>query len=255
MLSKPLMQGRVALVTGASRGIGKATARLFAQHGATVVVNYNSSEQIAQQVVDEIVGSGGKAMAFKASVDNAEQMEAMVAHVEQSLGPIDTLVMNAAAVRHQAFGPVLEFRWDAFQDIVLGELAGIFFPVQVVVPRMIQRKQGNLIALSSTVSRYPVQGQGPHAIGKSGVDAYVKILATELGPYGIRVNAIAPGTVETEATAFIPEESKQMMRNVTPLRRIAQPEDIAGAILLLATSEAGFITGQYISVGGGIYMP
>jgi 3-oxoacyl-[acyl-carrier protein] reductase len=179
----------------------------------------------------------------------------MVKQVEEELGPIETLVMNAAPVKRFVFAPFAEFDWEVFQGMVLGNLAGIYFPARAVAPLMIQRKRGNLIAVSSTISRLNREGTVAHAAGKSGVDAMMRVLAQELGPYGIRVNTIAPGPVETDATAAISAEIKQMTARMAPLRRIAQPEDIAGAIYLLALDEAQFITGSYTSVSGGIYMP
>lgn len=250
-----LLEGQVALITGASRGIGAATARLFARHGAAVGVNYNASAARAQEVVEAIRAEGGRAITVQASVDDAGQLAAMVQRVEQELGPIDTLVMNAAAVHKFAFAPVLEASWEMFQDIVMGELAGIYFPARAVAPLMVERKRGNLIAVSSLVTRSTREGSGAHAAGKAGVDALTKVLARELGPHGIRVNIVAPGATETEASAPVIAQYKGAYTANLPLRRIAQPEDVAGAILLLATQEAGYLTGNYLAVGGGSYMP
>lgn len=249
------LRGQVVLVTGASRGIGAATARLFGAHGATVGVNYYQNEQKARQIVQEIEALGGKALAIQATIDDAREVAAMVTQVEEELGPIDTLVMNAAPVKRYVFAPFAEFDWEVFGGMVLGNLAGIYFPARAVVPLMIQRKRGNLIAVSSTISRLSLEGSIAHAAGKSGVDAMVRVLAQELGPHGIRVNTIAPGMVETEASAGQSDESKRMAARRSSLRRIAQPEDIAGAIYLLALGEAGFLTGSYLSVSGGTYMP
>jgi 3-oxoacyl-[acyl-carrier protein] reductase len=253
-MTQPLHKDRIVLVTGASRGIGAATALRFAQHGAVVAVNYYKSKDAAERVVAEIEAMGGKALAVQADVGSAEQVEAMVQRVEEQLGAIDTLALNATAVREFSFKPFLEYTWDTFTDLVLGELGGVYFPARAVAPRMVERKHGNIIAVSSTVSRSGVAGTTAHAAGKSGVDAFVRVLAAELGPYGIRVNAIAPGLVRTEATAHWSEERIQALSRMFPLRRVAQPEDVAGAIVLLASDDAGFITGNYISVSGGAYM-
>lgn len=248
------LQGRVALITGASRGIGAATARLFAAHGALVGVNYHRSEQEALKIVQEIEAIGGKALAVQASVDDPQQVAAMVKRVEEELGPIETLVMNAAPTKRFAFAPFLEFDWGIFQDMVNGELAGIFFPAQAVAPLMIQRNRGNLIAVSSPLSRMGWPGSLAHAAGKSGVDAMARTLAVELGPHGIRVNTIAPGAVQTDSNPMS-EEAKEMNARTTPLRRVAQAEDVAGAIYLLALDEAGFISGSYTAASGGQYIP
>jgi len=252
-----LLQGHVALITGASRGIGAATARLFAQHGAAVAVNYHASPQHAQEVVAAIEAEGGRAIAVQASVDNPTQIMAMVQEVEQQLGPIDTLVMNATAVHNNAalFGSFLESNWEAYQDVVLGELAGVYHPARVLAPLMVERKRGNLIAVSSQIARRTPAGSGTHAAGKSSVEALMKVLASELGPHGVRVNVVAPGLTETDATTDALRDRFQQMGAALPLRRIAQPEDIAGAILLLATDEARYLTGNYLAAGGGSYLP
>ncbi|QBD75828.1 SDR family oxidoreductase [Ktedonosporobacter rubrisoli] len=261
-----LLQGHVALITGASRGIGAATARLFAQHGAAVGVNYNASAARAQEVVASIKAHGGRAIAVQASVDDAQQIEAMVRQVEQELGPLDTLVMNAIAgnrtldtsneERSQAlFVPFLESNWQLYQQMVLRTLAGVYLPARIVAPLMVERKRGNLIAVSSLAARTTSERSSALASGKAGIDALMKVLARELGPHGVRVNVVAPGAVETEASAPIIQGRKEIISQSLPLRRIAQPEDIAGAILLLALDEAGYLTGNYLSAGGGSYMP
>ncbi len=247
------LQGRVALITGASRGIGAATARLFAAHGALVGVNYYRSEREAVRIVQEIEASGGKALAVQASVDDPQQCAAMVKRVEEELGPIETLVMNAAPTKRFAFAPFLEFDWGLFQDMVLGELAGIFFPAQAVAPLMRERRRGNLIAISSPLSRMGQSGALANATGKAGVDAMVRTLAVELGPYGIRVNTIAPGAVKTASNPMT-EEMEEMLRRTTPLGRVTQAEDVAGAIYLLALDEAGFISGSYTAASGGQFI-
>jgi 3-oxoacyl-[acyl-carrier protein] reductase len=250
-----LLQGQVALITGASRGIGAATARLFARHGAAIGVNYHTNDAKAQEVVRAIRSEGGQAIAIQASVDNPVQVEAMVKQVEQKLGPIDTLVMNAIAARAYVFGPFLESNWETYQDMVMGELAGIYFPARIIAPLMIERKHGNLIAVSSLITRTAREGSGAHAAGKASVDGLMKVLARELGPHGIRANVVAPGAVETEMIPPVLREQMRTLSSTLPLRRVAQPEDIAGAILLLATQEAQYLTGNYLSVGGGSYMP
>lgn len=252
-----LLQGHVALITGASRGIGAATARLFARHGAAVAVNYHASPERAQEVVASIEADGGRAVAVQASVDNPGQVAAMVQQVEQKLGPIDTLVMNAAAIRNNSalFGPFLESSWETYQDVVLGELAGIYHPARVLAPLMVERKRGHLIAISSLIARKTPPESGPHAAGKASVEGLMKVLVSELGPHGIRVNVVAPGLTETEASAGVMPERLQQVGTTLPLRRIGQPEDIAGAILLLATDEARYLTGNYLAVGGGSYLP
>lgn len=258
-----LLRGQVALITGASRGIGAATARLFARHGAAVGVNYHASPERAREVVEEIRSFGGKAIAVQASVDNAEEVGAMVQQVEQEFGPIDTLVMNAIAGSKPAerprggsiFSSFLDSSWEGYQNIVIRTLAGVYIPARIVAPLMVERKRGVLIAVSSTVARAPYVGAGALASGKAAVEALMKALVSELGPHGIRVNIVAPGAVETEASAPVIQARKETLSQTIPLRRIGQPEDIAGAILLLATPEARYLTGNYLAAGGGNYLP
>ncbi|GHO42134.1 SDR family NAD(P)-dependent oxidoreductase [Ktedonospora formicarum] len=263
-----LLQGKVALITGASRGIGAATAKLFAKHGAIVGINYHTSAAQAGKIVESICAEGGHAIAFRANVNDAEQVEAMVEQVERDLGPIDILVLNAMATGSKSksvatskeensspFIPFLESKWDLYHNVVVGALAGVYLPARSVVPFMAERKRGNVIAISSLVARLAYPGTGALAAGKASVEAFMRVLATELGPYGIQVNVVSPGAVETEASAPVLQGQKEMLENALPLRRIAQPEDIAGAILLLATDGAQYLTGNYLAAGGGSYMP
>jgi 3-oxoacyl-[acyl-carrier protein] reductase len=247
-----LMKGRVALITGASRGIGAATAKLLAQQGAAVGVNYYSSEGAAQEVVEAIASAGGKALAVKADVREVQQVEAMVQQVTEALGAIDTLVINAHAAF--AIAPFVDHPWEDFEAKLLGELKAAFFPCKAVVPSMIEHKRGCIIAVSSAVSRQPSPGFCAHATAKSGLDGFIKSLALELGEHGIRVNAVAPGLTITDATAFIPQEQKDAVAQTIPLKRNGFPEDVARAILMLASEEARFITGAYLPVSGGIQM-
>ncbi|OUL31680.1 short-chain dehydrogenase [Nostoc sp. RF31YmG] len=247
-----LMSDRVVLITGASRGIGAATAKLLASHGAAVGVNYNSSETAAQQVVEEISSDGGKALAVKADVREPQQVDAMVKQISEAFGAIDTLVINANA--NFPIAPFVDYRWEDFEAKLLGELKGAFFPCKAVVPSMIEHQRGCIIAVSSGLSRNPGEGFCAHSTAKSGLDAFVKSLALEIGVNGIRVNAVAPGLTITDATARLPQERKDASAQFTPLRRNGLPEDIASAILLLASEEAKFITGAYLPVSGGVQM-
>lgn len=246
------MNGRVVLVTGASRGIGAATAKLIAANGALVAVNYFQSEEAAAKVVDEIIALGAKAIAVKADVRDEAQVKTMVAEVEKKLGPIDTLVSNASI--GFPVKPFTEFAWSDFDAKLTGELKAAFFCCKAVVPGMIARKFGSIVAISSTLSRHSSPGFIAHCTAKSGLDAFVRSLATELGPHGICVNVVAPGLTMTDATSWIPEEQKAAVAGMAPLQRVAQPEDIAGAVLSLVSDHARFVTGCYVPVSGGLLM-
>ncbi len=247
-----LLQNRVAIVTGSSRGIGAAIAKLFAEHGAAVGINYHSSKDAAQKVVDEIVSGGGKAIAVQADVQDRTQVESMVKQVQEAFGDVDTLVLNANASFKIA--PFMDQSWEEFEAKLIGELKSAFYPCKAVVPSMIEHKRGCIIAISSIASRHAEPGFSAHTTAKSGIDGFVKSLATELGPQGIRVNAIAPGVTLTDALSSQPQEWIDSVAEQTPLRRNAQPEDIAGGVLLLASEPARFITGTYLMVNGGSQM-
>jgi 3-oxoacyl-[acyl-carrier protein] reductase len=247
-----MLEKRVALVTGGSRGIGAASAKLLAANHAAVAVNFHSSESAARQVAEEITRAGGRAIAVQADVRVATQVAAMVEQVGRELGPIDILVSNAAI--GFSTKPFIEQTWDEFSAKLNGELQAAFNCIQAVIPSMRARHSGSIIAISSTLSRHAGPGFSAHSTAKSGLDGLVRALALELGPLGIRVNVVAPGLTETDATANVPAQAKQYTARSTPLGRIGQPEDVAGAVLMLASDQARFVTGTYVPVNGGAFM-
>jgi 3-oxoacyl-[acyl-carrier protein] reductase len=247
-----LMKDRVALITGASRGIGAATARVLAAHGAAVGVNYFRNEAAALDLVRDIEKGGGRAIAVRADVRDREQVEAMVVRVTGGLGAIDTLVLNASIQFPMV--PFLEYPWEAFEAKLTGELRAAFFCTRAVVPAMVERGGGCIIAVSSGLSRQTAPGFCAHSTAKSGLDAFARSIAAELGPHGIRVNVVSPGLTLTDATKHLPQEAKDASARHAPLGRNAQAEDIAGVILAMASDHTAFVTGAYVPVSGGSLM-
>ena len=244
-----LLKNRVALVTGASRGIGAATAKLLAAEGAAVGVNYASSRDAGQAVIDQITEAGGRAVLVQADITQPEQVRTMVETVRGEFGDIDIAVLNAGL--NFPVKPFVESKWEDFEPKLVGEIKSAFHCCQALVPSMIEKHKGSIVVVSSTLSRHSDMGFIPHCTTKSGLDAFVRSLATELGPEGVRVNTIAPGLTNTDATKFIPAEAKKAMGEALPMRRVGEPDDIAGAILMMVSDYAGYITGSYTPVAGG----
>jgi 3-oxoacyl-[acyl-carrier protein] reductase len=246
------LRGKVAIVTGSSRGIGAATARLLAQNGAKVTVNYHKNREAGARTLADIEKAGGTGILVQADATDRSQVVAMVERTEQELGPIDVLVNNA----NMSFPvmPFIEFPWDGFEQKLLHEMKAAFYCCQAVAKGMIERKHGCIVNVSSGLSRVPGPGFVAHTSAKSALDGFSKALALELGPYGIRVNVVAPGLTITDATASRPEAMKNAVADRTPLKRLAEPEDIAGAILFYCADWSRFVTGTYLPVSGGTQM-
>ncbi len=248
-----VLKDKVALVTGSSRGIGAAIARLLAFHGARVVVNYARSAEAAGSVAADIASRGGRAMLARADVTVRDEVDRMVQAVELELGPVDILVNNA----NMSFPvlPFVEYPWDDFERKLTSELKASFFTCQAVVPGMIQRRAGCIVNVSSGLSRAPGPGFVAHSAAKSALDAFSRSLALELGPHGIRVNVVAPGLTLTDATAHQPRAMHEATAARTPLRRLGQPDDVAGAVLFFCADWSRHVTGAYLPVSGGALMP
>ncbi len=243
------LEEKVALITGASRGIGETIAKLLALHGARVVVNYRSSRVEAEQVVEEILTAGGTAIAIQADVAERDQVERMVELVRQEFGPVDVLVNSA--VRSFTPSKFLELTWEEMQRDLDVVLAGAFYCCQAVLPGMVERGGGKIINLSTVAVEAPPLGQTSYVVAKSGLVGLTRSLAVEFARDNIQVNLVAPSLVETDLTRGIAKMFRQGMKNDTPLGRNASPVDVARAVLFLASSLASFTTGQTIMVTGG----
>jgi 3-oxoacyl-[acyl-carrier protein] reductase len=246
------LKGKVALVTGAGRGIGAATAKALAAQGARVAINYLCSQETADNILKEIKQQGGTAMLACADVRDRAAVNAMVVSVIRALGNIDILVNNANI--SFPIKPFTAFTWEEFEAKLMGEIKALVNCSQAVLPSMLAKKAGKLIFISSSLSRSPAYGFSAHAAAKGAVDSIAKVMATELGPEGITVNVIGPGLTLTDATKGQPKEMHDQIAGFTPLRRLGLPEDIAGVAVFLASSLSDYVNGQYLSVNGGMFM-
>lgn len=242
------LKDKVAFITGAGQGIGRITALTFAREGARVVVADINAEA-AEKVVAQIREHDGQAMAARVDVSQAESVEAAIAAAAEWGGGIDIQVNNAGITRDARMQKMSEAQWDA---VIAVNLKGVWLCARTVAPIMISGGGGCILSTSSIVAHYGNFGQSNYVATKAGVIGMTKTWARELGPHGIRVNAVAPGFTATEMIQTVPEKVLDAVRERTPLRRLGQPEDIANAYLFLASDEASFITGQVISVDGGL---
>jgi 3-oxoacyl-[acyl-carrier protein] reductase len=246
------LKDKVALITGASRGIGAASAKALAHHGATVVINYIKSKDKAEALLNEIQKTGGKGWVFQADVRDQGAVNDMVESTLKEFGKIDVLVNNANI--NFAVRPFIELTWNQIEAKMLGEMKALYNCSQAVLKDMINRKSGKLIFVSSSLSRFPGHGFSAHAAAKSAMDALAKVMAMELGPSGITVNVVGPGLTLTDATAGQPKTVHEQIAAITPLRRLGMPDDIAGAVLFLASRLSDYLSGEYIPVTGGNFM-
>ena len=246
------LKDKVALITGASRGIGAASAKALASHGATVIVNYINAKDKAEAVLDEIKVLGAKGMIFQADVRDSAAVNTMVDSALKEFGQIDIMVNNASI--NFPIRPFVELTWDQIEAKITGEMKSLYNCSQAVLKDMINRKSGKLVFISSSLSRFPGYGFSAHAAAKSAMDAMAKVMAMELGPVGITVNVIGPGLTLTDATAGLPKEMHEQVAAITPLRRLGMPDDIAGAVVFLASSLSDYLNGEYLPVTGGSYM-
>ncbi len=245
------LRDRIALVTGSSRGIGSAIARLFAAEGAAVVVHGRDDDAVAA-VRAEIEGSGGRVFSLTADLADYEQVEGMRDSIERGLGPVDTLVANAGGspIRPGPIEEIAEQDWRASVDV---NLTATFLTIKAFLPGMKERNRGNIITLSSAAARRPHPGSPiAYAAAKAGIELLTKDLAAQAGPYGVRANCIAPETILTERNQQeIPEEIQDQLRQNHPIRRLGTPEDVARTALFLASVSSAWISGITVDVAGG----
>jgi 3-oxoacyl-[acyl-carrier protein] reductase len=245
------LSGKSAIVTGASRGIGRAIAIDLAARGACVVVNYNSSEAAAQEVLSAITAAGGQAVIARGDVSKPEDANALVKVATDAYGKVDILVNNAGTTRDTLLMTMKEEDWDVVIDT---DLKSVYHCCKAVVRPMIRQRSGRIVNIASVVGLAGQAGQANYAAAKAGVIGFTKSLAREVGSRGITVNAVAPGFVPTALTDVLTAEQKENAIKMTPLGRFGKPEEVAYAVSFLASDEAAFITGAVLSVDGGLVM-
>lgn len=246
-----LLAQKTACVTGASRGIGRAIAAALAREGARVVVTYARNASEAAAVVAAIRAEGGEAEALQADVRSDQDVEALAKAVEERFGSVDILVNNAGITRDTLF---LRMNKDAWHDVIDTNLNGVYRVTKAFLRPMLRKRQGRVINIASVAGLVGNAGQANYAAAKAGLIGFTKALAREVGSRGITVNAVVPGFIDTDMTAVLPEELKAKATEQIALGRFGQPEDVAEAVVFLASDRAGYITGQTLVVDGGMTM-
>ena len=246
-----MLSGKVAIVTGASRGIGRETALTLAGYGATVIVNYCGSKDKAEAVVEEIIAAGGTAKAYQGDVSDFDVAKEMITSIKKEFWSIDILVNNAGITKDNL---IMKMSEEEFDKVIEVNLKGAFNCMKHVSRIMLKQRSGHIINMSSVSGVMGNAGQVNYCASKAGIIGMTKSLARELGSRGITVNAIAPGFIETEMTDVLSEDVKENLLGSIPLKRMGQTKDIAETVAFLASDKAAYITGQTISVDGGMGM-
>ncbi len=245
------LDSKVALVTGASRGIGRAVAISLARIGATVVINYAGNQKAAEEVEKEIHSLGGKAILIQADVSKAEAVDGMIKSIVEQCGRIDILVNNAGITRDTLLMRMKESDWD---DVINTNLKGIFLCTKAVSKIMMKQRAGKIVNMTSVVGLMGNAGQANYAAAKAGVIGFTKSMAKELAGRGINVNAVAPGFIATDMTATLSDQVKEDLSKAIPLSRLGEADDVAKAVMFLVSDYASYITGQTLNVDGGMVM-
>jgi 3-oxoacyl-[acyl-carrier protein] reductase len=243
------MHDKTCVVTGASRGIGRAIAEELAAEGASVAVNFRSSEEKAAETVEAIEAAGGEATLAQADVSDPAAVDAMAEHVHEELGPVDVLVNNAGITRDTRFDEMDREDWEAVIDV---NLTGAFTTTKAFFEDLSTAEEGRLINISSVIGQQGNYGQTNYAAAKSGLFGFTRSIAKELAPYGTTANCVAPGYTRTEMIKSVREDIKDSIREDIPLDRFAEVEEIAAVVGFIASTEASYITGEVIDANGGM---
>jgi len=243
------LAGRTALVTGGSRGIGRAIVQRLARDGAQVAFVYQSSAAPAEQLVAELTGEGHTVVAYQADVKNKAEADAVVQKVIDAWGKVDILVNNAGVIRDTLLAMMTEEQW---QEVIQTNLSSVFNFCQAVTRPMMSARYGRIVNMSSVAAEFGNKGQVNYAASKGGIDGLTKCLATELAGRGVTVNAVAPGFIETDMTAAVRNAAEAEIKKRIPAKRLGKPEDIAHTVAFLVSDAASYVTGQVIRVDGGL---
>ena len=244
-------ENKIVLVTGAGRGIGASIAKRFASEGAEVIVNYSGNDEAAQKTVDEITATGGQAQKYKCSVNDSESVKVMIDEIIKEFGRIDILVNNAGITKD---GLMLRMTDEDFDRVIDVNLKGTFICTKYVSKYMLKQKSGKIINISSVVGLSGNAGQVNYSASKAGIIGITKSAAKELSSRGITVNAVAPGYVDTDMTKVLSDNIRNEILKNIPLQRMGNVEDISNCVAFLASEDASYITGQVISVDGGMHI-
>jgi len=245
------LEGKVCLVTGGSRGIGRAIVQAMNQAGADVAFTYQSSKESAEKLMKSLDVNGTRCRAYQADVASFEEMQQLVKQVMSDLGPISILVNNAGINRDKSFLKMTKGMWD---EVMRVNLDGVFHTTQLVAQDMVGAGWGRIINISSIVGQTGNFGQANYAATKGAMISFTESLARELARKGITVNAVAPGFIETDMVSGMPEAALDQVRANTPMGRLGKPEEIADAVVFLASPRSSYVTGQVLAVNGGMYM-
>ena len=243
---------KVVLITGASRGIGAAAAKRLAKGGAAVVINYLQNRDKAAEVLKEVEQSGGRGMIFQADVTRPEQVEEMARAVDKRFSGVDVLVNNAYFPFE--VNPLHQISWEGLEQATRHELAALYNCTRAFIPGMTAKKKGKIIVVSTRLAQQPLARMGAYAAAKAALEAMANTMAIELGPLGITVNVVTPAFTLTDASAIMPEEFKERVRQTRPLRKHLYPEDVAGTIAFLASEAADMLTGSHVLITGGSHL-
>lgn len=246
-----MLKGKCAIITGASRGLGKAIALKLASLGANIVLNYRSSEKEALEVENEIKQMGVEVISVKGDISKLKEVENLVSVAKERFGNVDIMVNNAGITKDTL---ILRMKEEDFDSVIDVNLKGVFNCLKAITPIMVKQKHGKIISISSVVGISGNAGQVNYAASKAGIIGMTKSLAKEVGSRGINVNAVAPGFIETDMTDALGDKFKEEAKKSIPLKKLGKPEDVANVVAFLASESSDYVTGQVIQVDGGMLM-